>query len=64
MATETELKFRILPARLPALRRAVATRSAAVQPLAAAYFDTPGEHLARARWMTEQGYRELTRPRH
>ena len=21
-------------------------------------------HLARARWMTEQGYRELTRPRH
>ena len=49
MATETELKFRIPPARLPALRRAVATRTAGLQPLAAAYFDTPGEHLARAR---------------
>jgi inorganic triphosphatase YgiF len=49
MATETELKFRIPPARLAAVRRAVATGRAAVQPLAAAYFDTPGEHLARAR---------------
>ncbi len=49
MATETELKFRIPPARLAALRRAVATASAEVQPLAAAYFDTAGEHLAQAR---------------
>jgi len=49
MATEIELKFRIPPARLAALRRAVATARAEVQPLAAAYFDTPGEHLARAR---------------
>lgn len=49
MSTETELKFRIPPARLDALRRAVATRSARVLPLAAAYVDTPGEHLARAR---------------
>jgi triphosphatase len=49
MATETELKFRIPPARLAALRRAVATASARVLPLAAAYLDTPGEHLARAR---------------
>jgi len=49
MATETELKFRIPPARLAALRRAVATAGAELQPLAAAYFDTPGEHLAQAR---------------
>jgi triphosphatase len=49
MATEIELKFRIPPARLAALRRAVATTTAQVQPLAAAYFDTPGEHLAAAR---------------
>ena len=49
MATEIELKFRIPPQRLAALRRAVATRSAQILPLAAAYFDTPGEHLARAR---------------
>ncbi len=49
MATETELKFRIPPARLPALRRAVATGTAQVLPLAAVYLDTPGEHLARAR---------------
>ena len=49
MATEIELKFRILPDRLAAVRRAVATASARVQPLAAAYFDTPGEHLARSR---------------
>lgn len=49
MSIETELKFRIPPARLAALRRAVATRGAQVLPLAAAYVDTPGEHLARAR---------------
>lgn len=49
MATEIELKFRIPPDRLAALRRAVATSSAEVQPLAAAYFDTAGEHLAKAR---------------
>ena len=49
MATETELKFRIPAHRLPALRRAVATRSAVLQPLAASYVDTPGQHLARAR---------------
>ena len=49
MATEIELKFRIPPARLAALRRAVATSTAQVQPLAAAYFDTPGQHLAAAR---------------
>lgn len=49
MSTETELKFRIPPARLAALRRAVTTRSAQVMPLAAAYVDTHGEHLARAR---------------
>ena len=49
MGSEIELKFRIPPARLAALRRAVATRSAEVLPLAAVYYDTPGEHLARAR---------------
>ncbi len=49
MATEIELKFRIPAQRLAVLRRAVATRQAEVLPLAAAYFDTPGEHLARAR---------------
>ena len=49
MSSETELKFRIPPARLAAVRRAVATRSAHLLPLAAVYFDTPGEHLARAR---------------
>ncbi len=49
MATEIELKFRIPAARLVALRRAVATASANLQPLAAAYFDTAGEHLAKAR---------------
>ena len=49
MSTEIELKFRIPPARLAALRRAVATRSAVVQPLAAVYVDTAGEHLALAR---------------
>jgi inorganic triphosphatase YgiF len=49
MAIEIELKFRIPPARLAAVRRAVATASADQQALAAAYFDTPGQHLARAR---------------
>jgi triphosphatase len=49
MSSETELKFRIPPARLAAVRRAIATRSAQVQALAALYFDTPGERLARAR---------------
>jgi inorganic triphosphatase YgiF len=49
MSSETELKFRIPAARLAAVRRAVATRTALVEPLAAVYFDTPGEHLARAR---------------
>lgn len=49
MSSETELKFRIPPARLAAVRRAVATRAARVQPLAALYFDTPGGHLAQAR---------------
>lgn len=49
MGTEIELKFRIPPTRLAALRRAVATRSAQGLALAASYVDTPGEHLARAR---------------
>ncbi|MBL8350514.1 MAG: CYTH and CHAD domain-containing protein [Burkholderiaceae bacterium] len=49
MSAEVELKFRVPPARLPALRRAVATRAAQVLPLAAVYFDTPGELLAQAR---------------
>ena len=49
MSTETELKFRIPAARLAAVRRAVATRTAVIEPLAAVYFDTPGEDLARAR---------------
>ena len=49
MSSEIELKFRIPVARLAALRRAVATRGAQVQPLVALYFDTPGELLARAR---------------
>ena len=49
MSTETELKFRIPAARLAAVRRAVATRSAVVEPLAAVYFDTPDERLAQAR---------------
>ena len=49
MSSEIELKFRIPAARLAAVRRAVATRSAVLEPLAAVYFDTPGEHLARAR---------------
>lgn len=49
MSAEVELKFRVPPARLAALRRAVATRAAQVLPLAAVYFDTPGERLAQAR---------------
>jgi triphosphatase len=49
MTSEIELKLRIPATRLAAVRRAVATRGAQVQPLAAVYFDTPGEHLARAR---------------
>ncbi len=49
MAQEIELKFQIPAARLAALRRALATRSAAVSALKAAYFDTEGAHLARAR---------------
>ena len=49
MSFETELKFRIPAARLAAVRRAVATRTAMVEPLAAVYLDTPGEHLAQAR---------------
>ena len=49
MSYETELKFRIPAARLAAVRRAVATRTAVVEPLAAVYLDTPGEHLAKAR---------------
>ena len=48
MSTETELKFRIPAARLAAVRRAVATRTAVIEPLAAVYFDTPDEHLAQA----------------
>lgn len=49
MATELELKFQVPAQRLAALRRAVATRGAEVQPLAAAYVDAPGDLLARAR---------------
>ena len=49
MSSETELKFRIPAARLAAVRRAVATRTARIEPLAAVYLDTPGEHLAQAR---------------
>ena len=49
MSHEIELKFQIPAARLAALRRAVATRSAAVSALKAAYFDTAGAHLSAAR---------------
>lgn len=49
MGTEIELKFRIPAARLAALRRAVDTARAVREPLAAVYFDTPGEDLAQAR---------------
>ena len=49
MAQEIELKFQIPAARLAALRRAVAGRSAAVSTLKGAYFDTADAHLAAAR---------------
>ncbi len=49
MTTETELKFRIPPERLAAVRRAVATATACNEPLAALYFDTPDGRLAAAR---------------
>ena len=49
MSVEIELKFRIPPTRLAALQRAVASRSAVLQPLAAVYVDTVGQHLAQAR---------------
>jgi len=49
MSTEIELKFRIPPERLAAVRRAVATATARQLPLAAVYVDTAGEHLAQAR---------------
>jgi triphosphatase len=49
MSTEIELKFQISPQRLASLRRAVATRSAVVEALAAVYFDTPDQLLARNR---------------
>jgi inorganic triphosphatase YgiF len=49
MSSEIELKFRIPARHLAAVRRAVATRGAVVEPLAAAYFDTPDELLARNR---------------
>ena len=49
MASEIELKFQIPVQRLAALRRAVATHTAVVEPLAAVYFDTPDELLARSR---------------
>lgn len=49
MSHEIELKFRIPADRLAGLRQDLATARTRVLPLAAAYFDTPGEHLARAR---------------
>lgn len=49
MTHEVELKFRIPPSRLAALRRAVATRSARQQKLAARYLETADGDLARAR---------------
>lgn len=49
MTHEVELKFRIPPARLAALRRAVATRSARQMRLAARYMETPDGDLGRAR---------------
>ena len=49
MGTEIELKFRIPAHRLAAVRRAVATTTAVVEPLGAVYLDTPGQHLAAAR---------------
>lgn len=49
MTHEVELKFRIPPSRLAALRRAVATRSARQLTLAARYMETADGDLARAR---------------
>lgn len=49
MTHEVELKFRIPPPRLAALRRAVATRSARQLMLAARYMETADGDLARAR---------------
>ena len=49
VSLEIELKFRIPTDRLAALRRAVATRTAQVQVLAAVYFDTADDALAQAR---------------
>ena len=49
VSLEIELKFRIPTDRLAALRRAVATRTAQVQLLAAVYFDTADDALAQAR---------------
>ena len=49
MSREIELKFRIPAGRWAALRRAVETRTAQVQPLAAVYFDTADDALAQAR---------------
>ena len=49
MSQEVELKFRIPAHRLPAVQRAVATRSARHMALAASYVDTPQQHLAGAR---------------
>jgi len=48
MSYEVELKFRIPPQRLAAVRRAVHTASAQPLMLAARYVDTAGQHLARA----------------
>lgn len=48
MTTEIELKFRIPPDRLAAVRRAVATASARAERFAAVYVDTPGDALAHA----------------
>jgi hypothetical protein len=49
MSPEIELKFRIPAGRWAALHRAVATRTAQVQSLAAVYFDTADDALAQAR---------------
>ncbi len=49
MTTEIELKFRIPAERLAAVRRAVATSTARIEPLAALYLDTADQRLARAR---------------
>jgi len=49
VAVEIELKFQVPPARLAALRRALATRTAQSIDLQAYYQDTADGHLARAR---------------